>query len=144
MNKTNNIKKKSFQTKKIHTFSLIGISLIILFYILAMLSVIHWGIPNPDHPFNYHMDEWHQFMSVKEVFKHLSNNVPGAAHGTMLQFIITGFYLVPFYVLHIIDPFALKNSISNLGMQEEIFTILRLNSLIFGILTYSSSGKDNY
>jgi hypothetical protein len=35
----------------------VGVFIIVFFYVLAMLLVIRWGIPNPLHPFNYHMDE---------------------------------------------------------------------------------------
>jgi hypothetical protein len=121
------------QTIKKHQRDILKISLLVLLYSLPLVLTITVGIPNPTHPFPYFMDEWHQFQAVKSVFKQLSNNVPGAAHGTMFQFILTGFYLLPFYFLHVINPFVLKSSMDALAMQEKIFVLLRLNSLLFGI-----------
>jgi hypothetical protein len=121
--------KQILQNKK----DIIQLLALIIIYTVPLLLTITWGIPNPNHPFLYHMDEWHQFMSVRAVFKQLSNNVPGAAHGPMLQFILTGFYLIPFYLLHIINPFVLKSSLDALTIQEKIFILLRLNTVLFGI-----------
>lgn len=115
--------------------SLLGVALVVIFYIAAQLSVITWGIPNISHPFTYHMDEWHQLQAVKGVFKHFNNNIPGAAHGPMFQFILTGVYLVPFYLLHIVDPFQIKGGLDFFEAQQRLFIILRLNSLLFGVLS---------
>ena len=41
------------------------IVVIIAIYSLSMLSILNWGIPNPNHPYNYHMDEWHQLQSIR-------------------------------------------------------------------------------
>lgn len=116
-------------------FSILGAALVIFFYILAELSVITWGIPNTHHPFAYHMDEWHQLQAVKGVFKYFNNNIPGAAHGPMFHFLLTGVYLAPFYLLHIINPFQLKGALDFLEAQQKIFIILRLNTLLFGVLS---------
>lgn len=112
-----------------------GMTAILVIYTLIMLSIISWGVPNQAHPFPYHMDEWHQLMAIKSVFKYGSPNIEGAAHGSMLQFILSGLYLLPFMALKIIDPFSIKSSISSLMMQERIFEVLRLNTLLFGILS---------
>jgi len=120
-----NIKKN--QTDVLKLLSLI------LLYTIPLFAIITLGIPNSSHPFTYNMDEWHQFQAVKAVFKHFSNNIPGAAHGTMFQFLLTGFYLFPFYLFHIINPFILKSSLDAPEMQEKIFILLRFNSIIFGI-----------
>jgi hypothetical protein len=111
------------------------LSVILVAYSVLMLSNINWGIPNPSHPFNYQMDEWHQLQAVRATFKDFSANVPGAAHGTMFYFIFSGLYLVPFFLFGIINPFILKSSVDLLQMQERLFEILRLNTLIFGLLS---------
>lgn len=108
---------------------------IISTYVLMMLSVIDWGIPNPNHPYNYHMDEWHQLQSIKAIFEYGTPNVSGAANGTIFQFLLSGIYLSPFVFLKIIDPSLIKSGIESLPMQQKLFEILRLNTLIFGILS---------
>ncbi|MBI5122696.1 glycosyltransferase family 39 protein [Candidatus Roizmanbacteria bacterium] len=113
------------------------LTIIVIVYILATLSVITWGIPNPTHPFNYHMDEWHQMMAVKNTFKYGSPNVAGSAHGPMFQFFLTGVFLVPFVITGLIHPFAITSSVDpkSLLELEKLFIVLRLNTLIFGILS---------
>jgi hypothetical protein len=108
------------------------VTIIIVIYILLMLSIINWGNPNLNHPYNYHMDEWHQFMAVKSLYQHGTPNVEGAAHGTVFQFILSGIYLVPFIMLHIIHIGLLKVSLVE---QNTLFIILRINTLLFGILS---------
>lgn len=108
---------------------------VLLLYAGLMLSVINWGTPNLDHPFTYNMDEWHQLQAVRTTFKDLSANVPGSAHGTMLHFILSGIYLIPFYLFGIINPFAITSSVDFLNLQQQLFEILRLNTLIFGLLS---------
>jgi len=113
----------------------IGLTLIILIYLLLMLLIIKWGIPNAYHPFNYHMDEWHQLQAVRSSYIYGTNNLEGAANGPMFQFLLSGIYLVPFYFLKLVDPFSISSFISNLDVQENLFIILRLNTLIFGTLS---------
>lgn len=110
-------------------------------YALTIISVIGWGIPSQNHPFTYNMDEWHQFQSIRTTFRNLSANVPGSAHGTMFHFILSGLYLIPFCLFKIIDPFILKSSVDQLEMQRRIFEILRLNTLIFGLLSIFTIAK---
>lgn len=100
-----------------------------------MLSIIDWGIPNQNHPFSYQMDEWHQLQAVRATYSHFSPNVPGSAHGTMFHFILSGLYLIPFYLFGIINPFIIKSSVELLQIQQRLFEILRLNTLIFGLLS---------
>jgi hypothetical protein len=111
--------------------------IIILIYCVAMLIVIQWGLPNPDRPFPFHMDEWHQLRGVATLAKDYSNNVPGSGHGTMLHFILSGIYLVPFYLLHIIHPANLKHNLSPAALTEynHIFVLLRIFILMFGVAT---------
>jgi hypothetical protein len=111
------------------------LSAILGVYAVLMLSNINWGIPNALHPFNYQMDEWHQLQSVRSTFKDFSANVPGAAHGTMFYFILSGLFLVPFFLFGAINPFILKSSVDLLPMQQRLFEILRLDTLIFGLLS---------
>lgn len=108
---------------------------IIVIYSLSMISIIDWGIPNLNHPYNYHMDEWHQLQSIKAIFKYGSPNVSGAANGTIFHFLLSGVYLSPFALFKIIDPFSVKSGAESLLMQKKIFEILRLNTLIFGVLS---------
>lgn len=109
--------------------------LIIMLYSAVMVSVITWGIPGQSHPFAYNMDEWHQMMAVRNTFRYGSPNIAGSAHGSIFHFILSGFFLAPFIVTGIINPFVIKTVISAMQMQEKIFIILRLNTLLFGILS---------
>lgn len=108
---------------------------IMAIYALIMISVIDWGIPNLNHPYTYHMDEWHQLQSIRALYEYGSPNISGAANGTIFQFLLSGIYLSQFVLFKIIDPFVIKSSAEALFMQERIFEILRLNTLIFGILS---------
>lgn len=119
----------TFTKNNLILIGLIGI------YILSLLSVIASGIPNQNHPFPYQMDEWHQFLSVKNVFKYGSPNLPGSANGTMFHFLVSGVFLFPFYLLKIIDPFMIKSAVDSLHEQEKLFIILRLITLFFGAST---------
>ncbi|HUD04885.1 MAG TPA: glycosyltransferase [Patescibacteria group bacterium] len=112
-----------------------GVSLIILLYIVSMLSVISYGIPNPFHPFDYFMDEWHQSQSVRDLFRYGTPNMSGAANGSIFQFFLTGLYLIPFYVLRIVNPFAIKSSVLSLSTQTTLFEVLRLNTLLFAVFS---------
>ena len=100
-----------------------------------MLSVISWGLPTEAHPFTYNMDEWHQLQAVRYLFKYGTPNIPGAAHGSIFQFLLSGVYLAPFVIFRFVDPFAIHSLTGNLMMQEKLFIILRSNTLMFGILT---------
>ncbi|MCL5438470.1 MAG: glycosyltransferase [Patescibacteria group bacterium] len=108
---------------------------LLIIYIITILSVITSGIPNQTHPFNYQMDEWHQMQSVRNVFKYGSPNLTGSANGTMFNFFLSGIMLVPFYLTKIINPFLIKSAVDALQEQEKLFIILRLFTLIFGVLT---------
>lgn len=107
--------------------------LVIGIYILILLSTITYGVPNANHPFPYNMDEWHSLQAVRATFKDGTPNISGAANGTMLHFIVTGFYLAPFALLHFINPFVLK--LTDYVMRERIFILLRINSIIFGAMS---------
>ena len=109
--------------------------IIVSLYSLTMISVITWGIPGNSHPFAYNMDEWHQMMAVRNTFRYGSPNIAGSAHGSIFHFILSGFFLVPFIVTGIINPFIVKTVIGAMQMQEKIFIVLRLNTLLFGILS---------
>lgn len=130
-NKRNNICSRliNFVLQNKFLFCVLGL------YAVLMLSIIDWGIPNSNHPFNYQMDEWHQLQAVRATFDSFSPNVPGSAHGTMLHFILSGIYLIPFYLFGIINPFAIKSSVDFLDLQHKLFEILRINTLTFGLLS---------
>lgn len=112
--------------------------LICIIYIAAMLSIISWGIPNNNHPFNYFMDEWHQSQSVRNLFAKGSPNIEGSANGSIFQFYLSGLYLIPFALTGIVKVFAIKSSISNLAEQFRLFEVLRINTIIFGVLSISA------
>lgn len=112
-----------------------GILVLVITYVVVMISIIDWGIPNITHPFNYHMDEWHQSQAVRDLFRYGTSNMAGAANGTIFQFFLTGIYLIPFYLLRIVNPFAIKSSLTNLVIQQRLFDVLRLNTLLFGVLS---------
>ena len=112
-----------------------GVAVVILIYTLTMISIISYGIPNPSHPFNYFMDEWHQSQSVRNLFTIGSPNVSGSANGSIFQFFLTGIYLIPFQIFGVINLFAIKSSVINLDLQFRLFEILRLNTLLFGALS---------
>jgi hypothetical protein len=109
--------------------------LLIALYSLAMFSVISWGIPSETRPFTYNMDEWHQLSAVRALFKYGTPNVPGAAHGSIFQFLLSGIYLVPFTVLGFVNPFSIHSLVDNLAMQNRLFIIMRSNTLFFGVLS---------
>lgn len=107
--------------------------LLSLVYIGTMLFTLKYGIPNQNHPFPYNMDEWHQLQAVRATFAYGTPNVLGAANGTMFHFILSGLYLVPFTLLHLINPFKLN--VDALAMRENIFILLRINTIIWGVLS---------
>ncbi|MEK7502625.1 MAG: glycosyltransferase [Patescibacteria group bacterium] len=110
-----------------------GVLVIILIYILTMIFIINYGIPNQNHPFTYFMDEWHQSQSVRNLFKYGTPNIAGSANGSIFQFFLTGIYLIPFQIFGVINLFAIKSSVINLDLQFRLFEILRLNTLLFGV-----------
>ncbi len=107
--------------------------LLISIYSCLMISVIRWGLPGQDHPFIYHMDEWHQLPAVRFTITHGNPNQPGAAYGPLLQFLLSGLFLGPFTLLRIINPFIITSSFAYLDMQMRIFEVLRINTLLWGI-----------
>ncbi|KKU28541.1 MAG: hypothetical protein UX80_C0001G0019 [Candidatus Amesbacteria bacterium GW2011_GWA2_47_11b] len=107
---------------------------VIVVYAILVVAQIHWGIPGPDHPFTYQMDEWHSLQSIRFLFKYGSVNIIGAAHGTLLYFALAGAWLIPFWIGGYINPLAIKSIVDNLPMQYRLFEALRLNTLAWGIL----------
>lgn len=110
-------------------------------YLVSLLSVITSGIPGNDHPFLYQMDEWHQLQSVRYVFKSGTPNLAGAANGTMFHFFISGIMLLPFYMLKIVNPFAIKSAVDSLLEQHTLFIVLRIITLFFGVLSLITISK---
>lgn len=107
--------------------------LILSVYIIIELLTLRWGIPNENHPFPYHMDEWHQLQAVANTFRYGTPNTAGSANGTMFHFLFSGFYIIPFMLLKIINPFALQ--IDNWVMRERVFEVLRVQTILFGLLS---------
>lgn len=106
---------------------------ILFIYVSSMLVILRSGIPNQNHPYPYNMDEWHQLEAVANTFRYGTPNTAGSANGTMFHFMLSGFYLIPFVFLNIINPFSLH--IDNLLMRERIFEVLRLQTILFGVLS---------
>lgn len=116
----------------------------IVFYCFFVFVTLGWGVPNRYHPFLYHMDEWHQLMALKAIVKHGTTTIPGAAQIPFVYPVLSGIYLIPFILLHIIDPFSWKSPVEDLVMQERLFEILRSVNIFFGvgsILLISSLAK---
>jgi len=131
------LQKVSFKALRDLALNNKGVCLVIVLYIVSMLAVITYGIPSPAHPFDYFMDEWHQSQSVRNLFTIGTPNVTGSANGSIFQFFLTGLYLIPFYVLHIVNPFAIKSSMLSLEIQSRLFEVFKLNTLIFGVASIS-------
>ena len=109
--------------------------IIIAFYAITELSIIEWGIPGLTHPFPYHMDEMHQLEFVRNVFKYGTSDTSGVTQIPITQFILTGIFLIPFYLTKYINPGIITSAISALSEQHKLFVVLRLNTLLFGIGT---------
>ena len=109
--------------------------LIILAYSLLMLYLIQWGIPNLQHPFNYAMDEWHFSQALRTFVKDGTGSVSGAASIPLYHIVSSILFLVPFYILHIVNPLAIKYTLDNIPMQHILFEVLRLHTLFYGILS---------
>lgn len=127
------IKKVSFSKVYLLVKNNKWATLVVGIYAFSMISVINWGLPNQNHPFNYYMDEWHQAQAVRSVFTQGSPNVSGAANGSMFHFLLSGLMLIPFIAIGAFNPFAIKSSLENPEMQQRLFQLLRLNTLFFGI-----------
>ncbi|MEK7160179.1 MAG: glycosyltransferase [Patescibacteria group bacterium] len=112
-----------------------SISLFILFYSILMAYLIQWGIPNLNHPFNYAMDEWHFSQALRTFIKYGTGSISGAASIPLYHIISSIIFLVPFYLLQIVNPFVIKNTLDNLPMQHILFIILRLHTLFYGVLS---------
>lgn len=106
---------------------------IIVAYVAITVWTLNWGIPSQFRLFPYHMDEWHQLQAVANTFRYGTPNIAGSANGTLFHFLLTGFYLIPFTALHIINPFELQ--IDNWFMRERVFEVLRLNTILWGVLS---------
>lgn len=109
-----------------------GVFIIVSFYLGLAMTTLTWGAPNPTHPFPHHMDEWHQLQAMRALFTQGSNNVEGAAYGTILNYILSGLYVAVFSLFGVIDPRAIQSSVDNLSEQMRIFGILRLGVAMYG------------
>jgi len=114
-----------------HHGLLIGV---ILVYVVLELSLLNWGLPNQKRIFTYHMDEWHSLMAIKSIWQQGTNNVAGAANGTMGHFLLSGLSIIPLVLTRFIDIRLMGSAVTGLEMQRRIFQVLRLNTLMFGVL----------
>jgi glycosyltransferase involved in cell wall biosynthesis len=112
-----------------------SISLFILFYSGLMLYLIQWGIPNLNHPFNYAMDEWHFSQALRTFIKYGTGSISGAASIPLYHIVSSIIFVIPFYVLQIVNPLSIKNTLDNLPMQHILFIVLRLHTLFYGVLS---------
>jgi len=104
-------------------------------YIFLMSYIVNWGIPGIQHPFTYHMDEWHFSQSIRIFFKYGTTTVSGSANIPLYHVISSAFFLFPFYALKVIDPFAIKSALDNMLMQQKLFEVLRFHTMIYGVAT---------
>ncbi len=111
------------------------LSIILLIYSIVILSGITWGLPNVNHPFTYYMDEWHFLVALKSFIKLGTPGVPGGAYSPIFYHLLNALFLIPFTVFGIIHPFSVKSSVTQLIEQRHIFEVLRLTTLIYGILS---------
>ncbi|MBU3978188.1 hypothetical protein KKE68_00620 [Patescibacteria group bacterium] len=106
---------------------------IIAIYTAILLLTLKWGTPNQNHPFPYHMDEWHQLMAIKAILRHGTTTIQGAAQIPFLYPVLSSIYLIPFILLHVVNPFSLKSPMDDLLIQQKLFEVLRSVNLLFGI-----------
>lgn len=102
-------------------------------YVILVFITLSWGLPNANHPYPYHMDEWHQLMAMKAIVKEGTTTIAGAAQIPFLYPVISGIYLLPFVAFQYVDPYSLKSPLENLAMQQRLFEVLRSVNLFFGI-----------
>jgi hypothetical protein len=114
-------------------FSKAGLLAVVGIYVLIFLTTFNWGIPNEERVFLYHMDEWHQLMAVRAVYRQGTPNVEGSAHGPMFHFLLSGLYLLPFIVVGWLKPGVVNSAVSGLEMQRRFFQVLRVETLLFGL-----------
>lgn len=107
----------------------------LLVYFALMFSLIEWGIPNLNHPFNYAMDEWHFSQALRTFIKFGSGSISGAASIPLYHIVSSILFIIPFYLLQIVNPLAIKNTLDNIPMQHTLFMLLRLHTLLYGFLS---------
>lgn len=105
----------------------------IILFTLLVLSNLNWGLPNLNHPFTYHMDEWHQLQSVRHLFTYLSPNIEGSANGPIFHFALSGLYIGVLTLVGLVNPFALNSSLTHLDIQNTLFIYLRISTMLFAL-----------
>jgi cellulose synthase/poly-beta-1,6-N-acetylglucosamine synthase-like glycosyltransferase len=115
-------------------------SIVIFIYISMMVSIIGWGLPSPSHPFVYHMDEWHFLNAISSVATIGDPNVDGSAHTAMFYPFLSGIFLAPFILFKIINPFVVNSPFEQYQMQERIFEVLRIHTILSGIIALVAVG----
>lgn len=109
-------------------------SVVILVYLSMMISIIGWGLPSVSHPFVYHMDEWHFLNAISSVATIGDPNVDGSAHTAMFYPFLSAVFLAPFILLKIINPFIVNSPFEQFQMQERIFEVLRIHTILSGVI----------
>lgn len=102
-------------------------------YITLVSLTLSIGTPNQNHPFLYHMDEWHQLMAIRAIVKEGTTTIPGAAHIPFVYPVLSGVYLSPFVLFQVINPFLLGSPYDHVQTQQRLFEILRSINILFGI-----------
>jgi len=108
-------------------------SFLVLIYVAIIFFTLGKGAPDLTNPYPYNMDEWHQLQAVRTTVKYGTPNMFGSANGTMFHFIVSAAYLGGFTLIGYINPAVIK--INDLEMRERIFALLRINTLIYGVLS---------
>jgi 4-amino-4-deoxy-L-arabinose transferase-like glycosyltransferase len=81
------------------------------------------------------MDEWAQAHSLRTTFKQGTPHIHGGGNGTVFFYLVSGIMLLPFYLLRIVNPFAIKSSLGFIDVQQKLFEVLRLQSILYGVLS---------
>ncbi len=114
------------------------ISSIILLYLFITLSQLTWGLPSNVHPFSYHMDEWAQAHSLMTTFKNGSPQIWGGTNGLFFYYVVTGIFLIPFVLVHFVNPLVIKSSLLMMNEQLKLFAVLRISTITFAVLSILS------
>src|SRR3989344_6049474 len=82
------------------------------------------------------MDEWHDFKVISNLYKHLTPNIPEAnGNGFVFYYLFAGLLLVPYMLLGVTSPFLIGSPVEALLTQERLFSVFRINALLFGLFT---------
>jgi len=103
---------------------------LIIIYLIIPVTLITWGLPNQGKIYTYNIDEWRFATAIWNAFKYGKSDIGG-----IFYYFTDGVFLIPFYLFHIINPFAMKSSLANLAQQQRIFETLRIFTMVYGVLS---------